>query len=169
LDPLKNDRLSTPNDVGTPVLITGKVSDGRGDAVPDAVLEVWQANGRGRYAHPEDTRDLPLEKDWFGFGRIPTDGQGRFQFTTIKPGPVPGPKGQMQAPHIVVLVGMRGLLRHLLTRIYFPSEAANREDPILGLVPEERRHTLIARPGQGSGLEWNIVLQGTNETVFFSY
>ena len=94
-----------------------------------------------------------------------------FRFTTIKPGPVPGPKGAMQAPHLVVTVLMRGLLKHLLTRIYFPDDPGNAADPILQLVPEERRATLVAkRSAQAKAtLQWNLILQGENETVFFDF
>ena len=104
-----------------------------------------------------------------GFGRIPTDARGAFRFSTIKPGRVPGPGGRLQAPHLVVSVFMRGLLKHLATRIYFPDEAGNAEDPILKLVPPARRSTLIARPRSRGVLEWNIILQGKGETVFFDY
>jgi protocatechuate 3,4-dioxygenase alpha subunit len=169
LDALNNNQLSGPGIAGAAIVISGRMFDGNGAPVPDAVLEIWQANSNGRYAHPEDTRELALEQNWRGFGRIPTDASGRFQLTTVKPGTVPGPGVSTQAPHIVVLIGMRGLLRHLMTRIYFPGEPANDHDPILALVPAERRQTLIARPHDGGALEWNIVLQGSSETVFFSY
>jgi protocatechuate 3,4-dioxygenase alpha subunit len=91
-----------------------------------------------------------------------------FHFSTIKPGSVAGPHGLPQAPHLVVALFMRGLLNHLVTRVYFPGEALNDDDPILGLVPSGRRHTLVARQS-ADGLEWNVILQGENETVFFDY
>ena len=162
---------------GERVSIQGRVVDGDGKGVNDALVEIWQANAHGKYAHPEDLQKKPLERGWRGFGRIPTDDYGAFRFTTIKPGRVPGPDGSLQAPHLVVAVFMRGLLKHLATRIYFPDDPANEEDPVLQLVPESRRHTLIAVPMNGKGrgkgakgaLEWNVMLQGENETVFFDY
>jgi protocatechuate 3,4-dioxygenase, alpha subunit len=154
---------------GERVAISGRLIDGDGNGVNDGLIEIWQANAEGKYAHPEDTQKKPIEKGWRGFGRIPTDGKGGFRFTTIKPGRVPGPDGKLQAPHLVVAVFMRGLLKHLATRIYFPDEPANNEDPILKLVPVARRATLTAKRSGKSVLEWNIILQGKNETVFFDY
>ena len=154
---------------GERVAIAGRLIDGDGAGVNDGLIEIWQANAAGKYAHPEDTQKKPLEKGWRGFGRVPTDAKGGFRFTTIKPGRVPGPDGTLQAPHLVVSVFMRGMLKHLATRIYFPDEAAaNAEDPILKLVPAARRATLMPKP-QGKTLEWNLVLQGKNETVFFDF
>jgi protocatechuate 3,4-dioxygenase, alpha subunit len=154
---------------GERVSIAGRLIDGNGDGVGDGLIEVWQANAAGKYAHPGDKQPKPIEKGWRGFGRIPTDAKGAFSFSTIKPGRVPGPDGNMQAPHLVVAVFMRGLLKHLVTRIYFPGEPANIEDPILKLVPAARRATLVARRSGKNALEWNIVLQGKNETVFFDF
>jgi len=154
---------------GERVAIAGRLIDGDGNGVNDGLIEIWQANSQGKYAHPEDTQKKPLEKGWRGFGRIPTDAKGGFRFTTVKPGRVPSPDGRLQAPHLVVAIFMRGMLRQLATRIYFPDEAAaNAEDPILKLVPAARRTTLIPK-SKGKALEWNIVLQGRNETVFFDY
>jgi protocatechuate 3,4-dioxygenase, alpha subunit len=154
---------------GERVAIQGRLIDGNGNGVNDGLVEIWQANAAGKYAHPEDRQRKLLEKGWRGFGRIPTDAKGAFGFRTIKPGRVPGPGGALQAPHLVVAVFMRGLLKHLATRIYFPDEtAANAEDPVLKLVPPARRATLIPRK-KGKILEWNIVLQGKGETVFFDY
>lgn len=170
---LQNDNLAPEGVAGERITLQGRVFDGDGHPVPDGMVEIWQANAHGRYAHPADTRDLPLEKGFTGFGRMATDRNGGFRFYTVKPGRVPGPGGKPQAPHIVVSVFMRGLLRHLSTRVYFPDEAANAEDFVLSLVPAERRSTLIARAvaGQAGVLEWNIVLQGEangqDETVFF--
>ena len=154
---------------GEHVIIEGRVLDGDGVPVPDAVLEIWQANSHGKYAHPEDTQDKPLESGFQGYGRIPTTNIGVFRFATIKPGPVPGPGGKEQAPHLVVSVFARGLLKRLVTRMYFPDDARNASDPILGLVEAQRRRTLIAQKaaGQPGVLEWNVVLQGAGETVFF--
>lgn len=163
--------LYTPDlapDAAGRVAIGGRVLDGDGAPVNDAILEIWQANAHGRYAHPDDARALPLTAGFTGFGRVPTGADGRFRFSTIKPGCVPGPGGVAQAPHLVVAVFMRGLLLHLLTRMYFPDEPRNASDPVLQLVPADRRATLIASRS-AEGLEWNVILQGDKETVFFDY
>jgi protocatechuate 3,4-dioxygenase alpha subunit len=158
---------------GERVTIHGRLLDGDGRGVNDGMVEIWQANAHGKYAHPDDRQKKPLQRGFKGFGRVPTDARGAFRFSTIKPGRVPGPGGKLQAPHLVVSVFMRGLLKHLATRIYFPDEASNAEDPVLKLVPAARRPTLIPRPLIGPKargvLEWNIVLQGKGETVFFDY
>lgn len=165
--------LAGPAVEGERVALHGRVLDGDGRPVDDAVLEIWQANAYGKYAHPDDTQAKPLSPGFRGFGRVPTDEDGGFRLTTIKPGPVPAADGAMQAPHLVVLVFMRGLLKHLLTRMYFPDEPRNADDPVLALVPPERRTTLIAQQAAGhegvAELEWNVVLQGPDETVFFDY
>jgi protocatechuate 3,4-dioxygenase alpha subunit len=153
---------------GERVAIRGRVVDADGKPVNDAAVEIWQANSQGRYSHPEDKQDKPLEKNFRGYGRSLTNDNGEFRFNTIKPGRVPGPGGKLQAPHLTVTIFMRGLLKHLQTRIYFPDDPANAEDQILALVPAERRSTMIARR-TGDGLEWNVVLQGKNETVFFDF
>jgi protocatechuate 3,4-dioxygenase alpha subunit len=153
---------------GERVTVQGRLLDGDGAPVNDGLIEIWQANARGKYAHPEDRQKKAVDKRFRGFGRIPTDARGAFRFTTIKPGAVPGPNGRAQAPHLVVTVFMRGLLKHLATRMYFPDETANARDPLLSLVPAARRPTLIARR-KGRVLEWNILLQGKGETVFFDF
>jgi len=152
---------------GEHISITGRLTDGDGQPVNDALVEIWQADSHGRYAHPDDTQPVPLTPGFGGFGRVPTDDNGEFRFHTIKPGPVPDPQGGRQAPHILVAVFMRGLLRHVVSRIYFPDEPLNADDRVLGSVPPERRKTLIARRASADELEWNIVLQGDDETVFF--
>lgn len=154
---------------GERVTVQGRVLDGDGLLVPDAVLEIWQANSHGKYAHREDAQDKPLESGFTGFGRVPTDQDGVFHFATIKPGPVPGPNAVEQAPHLVISIFMRGLLKRLVTRMYFPGDARNVVDPILNLVDPARRITLVARATTGGtgALEWNVVLQGAHETVFF--
>jgi protocatechuate 3,4-dioxygenase alpha subunit len=153
---------------GERVAIHGRVVDGDGAPVPDAILEVWQANSQGKYAHPDDTQDKQVDAHFSGYGRIPTDEHGVFRFVTIKPGPVPGPEGKEQAPHLVISVFMRGLLRRLVTRMYFPNDARNAADPILNLIEPARRSTLIAVAVEPPGsLEWNVILQGADETVFF--
>jgi protocatechuate 3,4-dioxygenase alpha subunit len=162
-----NPDFAGPNVKGERISVSGRVVDGDGKPVNDAMLEIWQANSFGRYAHPEDTRDLPLDEGFSGWGRVCTDGDGRFRFNTIKPGRVPAPNGALQAPHLNVTIFMRGMLRHLVTRVYFDGDPANAEDPVLSRVPAERRATLMAR-GSNGALEWNVVLQGPGETVFFA-
>ena len=154
---------------GERVTIQGRVLDGDGQPIPDAVLEIWQADPDGRYHHPEQAGTPKDATPFFGFGRIPTDERGQFSFSTIKPGPVHGPDGKPQAPHLQISVFMRGLLKQLVTRVYFPEEPLNDSDMVLQLVPELRRQTLIAqRTGpQATTLEWNVCLQGEHETVFF--
>jgi protocatechuate 3,4-dioxygenase alpha subunit len=154
---------------GERVQIEGRVVDGDGKPVNDAAIEVWQANSRGKYASAEDKQDKPLETGFRGYGRSLTDEGGNFRFRTVKPGRVPGPRDRLQAPHLVVTIFMRGLLKQLMTRVYFPDEPANAEDPVLALVPAERRATLIAKKKDAGVLEWNVMLQGSNETVFFDF
>jgi protocatechuate 3,4-dioxygenase alpha subunit len=151
------------------IRIRGRLLDGNGDPVPDGLIEIWQANAAGRYAHAEDTRtDIPLEDGFRGFGRSGTVDDGWFEFVTVKPGRVPGPEGELQAPHLVVLVFARGLLKQLVTRLYFPDEPdANAADPILSELDETERATLIAQTEDG-GLRFDIRLQGDGETTFFA-
>lgn len=149
--------------------IEGRVLDADGKPVNDAAVEVWQANSQGKYASPEDPQDKPQEPAFRGYGRSLTDDAGAFRFRTVKPGRVPGPEGKLQAPHLVVTIFMRGLLKQLQTRVYFPDDPANADDPVLGLVPAERRPTLVARKRSDGVLEWNVVLQGKGETVFFDF
>jgi protocatechuate 3,4-dioxygenase alpha subunit len=165
---LHGNEVAGENVEGERIAVAGRVLDGEGNPVDDAFLEIWQANTQGKYRHPDDTQDKPMEPGFRGFARVPADDQGRFWFTTIKPGRVPAPGGGEQAPHLVVGVFMRGVLRHLLTRMYFPHETSNASDPVLQTVPAERRATLVARQPNG-GYEWNVVLQGPDETVFFDY
>jgi protocatechuate 3,4-dioxygenase alpha subunit len=176
--------LTGPGISGETIEIAGRVFDGDGQPVPDGVIEIWQADAQGKYAHSEFSEELrSIQKDdgqageytqtqrgqgaFLGFGRVPTRPDGSFRFKTIKPGRVPAPDGMLQAPHIAVSVFTRGLLRRLVTRIYFPDEASNAEDFALQLVEPGRRHTLIATKVRDSRLEWNVVLQGADETVFF--
>ncbi|MCI0636445.1 MAG: protocatechuate 3,4-dioxygenase subunit alpha [Actinobacteria bacterium] len=151
------------------IRISGVLLDGAGDPVPDGLVEIWQANAAGRYAHPADEReDVPLEDGFWGFGRSDTVDGGRFEFVTVKPGRVPWVDGRLQAPHLLVGVFARGLLKRVATRMYFPDEeTANAEDPVLlGLEPEERA-TLVARAEDGS-LRFDVVLQGARQTTFFA-
>ncbi len=168
LTPMFVTEIAGPDVPGERITLRGRVLDGDGRPVNDALIEVWQANAAGRYAHPDDRQEKPLTPGFQGFGRSPTDDDGAFRFTTIKPGSAPGSDGQTQAPHLAVVFFMRGLLRQLVTRVYFPGDPANATDPVLQLVPVERRATLIARPAADGTLEWDIHLQGADETVFFA-
>jgi protocatechuate 3,4-dioxygenase alpha subunit len=152
---------------GTHIRIEGRILDGEGNVAPDAMVEIWQADHQGRYAHPADGRPL-MANSFRGFGRCATD-KGGFAFDTIKPGSVPGPDGTTQAPHIDVGIFSRGILKRLFTRMYFAGDPANAADPILALVPADRRDTLMAKPDPAKpGLyRFDIRLQGANETVFF--
>jgi len=169
LDWLNTRNLARAGVKGERVAVQGRLLDGDGVGVNDGLIEIWQANADGRYAHPADPQKKPLERGFRGFGRIPTDAKGGFRFTTIRPGAVPGPARKLQAPHLVVTVFMRGMLKHLMTRMYFPDQAGNTADAFLKLVPAARRPTLVARRKAKGNLEWNIVLQGKNETVFFDF
>jgi protocatechuate 3,4-dioxygenase beta subunit len=164
---LKRDDLAASGVASERVIVEGRVLDGDGQGVPDALLELWQANDRGRYRHPEDAREDPVEAAFDGFGRVATDEDGRFRFTTVRPGPVPGPAGALQAPHLAVSVFARGLMKRLVTRMYFPARPENAGDFVLGLVGPHRRATLVAETRGNATLEWNVVLQGPGETVFF--
>jgi protocatechuate 3,4-dioxygenase alpha subunit len=161
--------LITPDTTGDRIRVQGRVFDGDGQPVPDAMLEIWQADAQGRFADPKDSRALPNSK-FRGFGRCGTDPNGDFAFDTVKPGSVPDPDGQPQAPHILLAIFARGMLLQLYTRIYLAGEAANAADPVLALVPAERRMTLIAsrEPGNGNAVyRFDVHLQGDKETVFF--
>ncbi|MEO5700302.1 MAG: protocatechuate 3,4-dioxygenase subunit alpha [Casimicrobiaceae bacterium] len=153
---------------GERIVVRGTIVDGDGKPMNDGFVELWQADAEGRYVHPESSGAAFADSGFKGFGRCATDNTGTFRFNTIKPGRVAGADGTLQAPHLTVLIFARGLLKHLATRMYFPDDAANAEDPILQLVPQARRSTLIARR-EADALAWNIVLQGPGETVFFDY
>lgn len=171
LDRLNCADIAAPGLPGEHIVIEGRVLDGDGVPVPDAVIEIWQANSLGKYDHPDDHQDNPTQEGFRGYGRISTSDDGRFCFRTIKPGPVPGPAGSTQAPHLVVSIFMRGLLRRLATRMYFPGDAEQAHDHILALVGTERRPTLIGAedPKNNGTLRWDIILQGPQETVFFDF
>jgi len=151
------------------IRITGVLLDGAGDPVTDGMVEIWQANATGRYAHPADDReDRLLEDGFWGFGRSSTADGGRFDFVTLKPGRVPWVDGRLQAPHLLVGVFARGLLKRVATRMYFPDEeAANAEDPVLLALEPAERTTLVAR-AEDDALRFDIVLQGTGQTTFFA-
>jgi len=162
---------------GTPgaVTIAGRVLDGAGEPVPDALIETWQADPDGRFAHPDDPRGAPgpgaAGPGFRGFGRCPTDPAGRYRIVTLRPGALPCPDGGTEAPHLDVSVFARGLLDRVVTRIYFPDQtAANAADPVLSAIGAERGATLVAtaEPGGPAGrFRFDIRLQGGGETVFF--
>ncbi len=156
---------------GTPgaIRISGFVYDGDGELIPDNLIETWQADSEGRFADLHGYGGVSQLDGFRGFGRCGyEDGDGSYEIHTIKPGPVAGPGGRIQAPHIDVSVFARGLLHRCVTRIYFADEGdANAKDPVLEYVPAERRGTLLAEPVQG-GYRFDIHLQGAGETVFFA-
>jgi protocatechuate 3,4-dioxygenase alpha subunit len=155
---------------GTPgaVRIGGRVLDGAGDPVPDALVETWQADPVGCFAHPDDPRG-PGALEFRGFGRCPTDAEGRWAIRTVKPGPLPAPDGGTEAPHLDVSVFARGLLGRVVTRIYFPDEAeANAADPLLRSIPDPRMRERLVAVSDGDGLRFDIHLQGDQETPFLA-
>jgi protocatechuate 3,4-dioxygenase alpha subunit len=154
---------------GERVKLVVTVFDAEDQPIHDCLIETWQANADGKYNHPDDQQERPLDPAFRGFGRQATDQNGVCSFETIKPGRVPGPKGTQQAPHLAVSVFSRGMLNRLPTRIYFAGDPANEQDPILALVPKERRATLLARPVEGERGAWQFTIRfgGTDETVFF--
>ncbi len=161
--------LAGPDAKGERVRLICRVFDGDGVPVPDAMIEVWQANADGKYDHPEDTREKALDPAFHGFGRMPTTQDGSCVFETIRPGRVPGRDNALQAPHLNLSIFARGLLKRLVTRVYFASAVANQEDPVLALVPVGRRNTLMAHPDPEHSGVWyfDIHLCGDQETVFF--
>ena len=161
------DVMAAEGTPGTRITIEGTVYDGAGAAMPDALVEIWQADAQGRYRHPNDQRGGQIDESFRGFGRAATDNAGAFAFETIKPGAVPGPDGRDQAPHVLASLTGRGVLTRYITRIYFDDEAANAGDAILALVPAARRHTLIARRSGENTYRFDIRVQGPEETVFF--
>jgi protocatechuate 3,4-dioxygenase alpha subunit len=167
LKAIANGTMARADTEGERIRIEGIVYDGEGKPVPDALIELWQADSMGRYAHPADPRSS--NASFAGFGRFGTgtDPACRFIFDTVKPGSIDG----RQAPHVNIIVMMRGLTSHAFTRVYFPDESeANARDPVLASVPAERRQTLIAkRTSTPSGIvyRFDIHMQGDDETVFF--
>lgn len=157
---------------GKRIYIKGRVIDGDGKPVPDAMVEIWQADSQGIFNHPADPRHDKADKNFRGFGRADTLDDGQFSFKTIKPGAVAWNDQQNQAPHINVHVFARGMLTHAATRLYFSDEPANANDPLLNMIANlERRETLIATLEESEDLPtycFNIVLQGDMETVFFN-
>jgi len=155
---------------GTPgaVRLGGRVLDGAGEPVPDALVETWQADPEGRFAHPDDPRETS-GSGFRGFGRCPTDSDGRWAVRTVKPGPLPAPGGGIEAPHLDVSVFARGLLNRLVTRVYFPDEAeANAADPLLASIPDPAARARLVAAADGDGLRFDIHLQGDQETPFLA-
>lgn len=163
--------LAQPETIGERIRIEGYVLDGDREPVPDAMVEIWQANAHGRYNHPADQGPASLDPSFLGFGRSGTAEDGSYWFETVKPGSVPFDRERLQAPHICFTVCSRGLLNHVMTRLYFEDEPSNAGDPVLQCVPEERRATLLAR-GERAGAvvvyRFDIILQGASETAFFN-
>lgn len=161
--------MAGPNAKGERVRLICRVLDGDGVPVNDAMIEIWQADSEGKFNHPGDSRSGHADPECKGLGRLATNENGICIFETIKPGRVPGNGNTLQAPHFNVSIFARGILKRLATRIYFAEDPANAEDPILSLVPAERRPTLMARsdadhPGD---LHFDLRLSGRDETVFF--
>jgi protocatechuate 3,4-dioxygenase, alpha subunit len=158
--------LVPPGVAGERIELAIALHDRDGAVVPDGLVEIWQANSHGRYNHPEDRRNLPLDAGFEGFGRASTDGSGVARFGTVRPGRVPWPQGGLQAAHVNVSVFARGVLNRLATRLYFDDDPALPEDPVLKLVEPARRPTLIAKR-DGDVWRLPVHLGGANETVFF--
>ena len=157
------------------VRIGGRVLDGAGDPVPDALVETWQADPQGRFGHPDDPRGAAgwspggSGSPFRGFGRCPTDAEGRWAVRTLKPGPLPAPDGGTEAPHLNVTVFARGLLARLVTRVYFPDEPdANAADPVLASIPDAEARARLVAVADGDGLRFDIRLQGDQETPFLA-
>ncbi len=164
--------LAAGDTPGERVRVAGRVLDGAGQPMPDALVEIWQANAAGRYNHPADDREeAALDPGFRGFGRLNTDSDGVFSFETVKPGPVPGRGNTLQAPHVNLILFARGMVNHAFTRIYFSDEAeANGTDPVQSAIEPGRRATLIAARRETAGnvvYRFDIHLQGAAETVFF--
>jgi protocatechuate 3,4-dioxygenase, alpha subunit len=153
-------KLAGPGARGERITLSIQVLDGMGQPVADSMIELWQADAAGKYGADPGFR---------GFGRLGSDASGRCTFETIRPGPIARAGGAAEAAHVNVCLFMRGLLRHVYTRVYFAGDPALSSDPVLSLVPLERRPTLLARPipGVPAGWAFEIRLQGTDETVFF--
>lgn len=168
--PLGSNEL-VPRDSAGALCLEGQVFDGAGQSVPDALIEAWQANRHGKYHHPADEQELPLEPGFTGYGRCATDAAGTFRFWTVKPGRVPAATGEArQAPHITLTIFARGLLKHLVTRVYFADEStANAADPLLSSIDDPAiRATMIAEMPSPNIAHFDVHLQGENETAFLA-
>lgn len=163
--------VAGPQTEGEPIKLEVNLWDGTGAPISDATIELWQADGKGRYRHPRDPKANEIAADFRGFGRAVSDlKSGYYVFETVKPGRVAGPNGELMAPHVSIALFARGINIHLNTRIYFADEESNADDPILKMVPPHRRDTLMAtrKPGEGTAVyAIDIRLQGEQETVFF--
>jgi protocatechuate 3,4-dioxygenase, alpha subunit len=162
--------MAKPDTKGERITILGRVLDAQQKPISDAMIELWQANAAGKYNHPEDTQPGGIDPSFQGFGRVTADGEGYFTVKTIKPGPVRGLGNSWQAPHIEISIFARGVLKRLVTRLYFEGDPANRHDPVLSLIEErERRETIMAKPDPEEAGRWlfTIHLGGPRETVFF--
>jgi protocatechuate 3,4-dioxygenase, alpha subunit len=159
--------LAPPGVAGERIELVLSLHDAQGSLVADGLLEIWQANSHGRYNHPEDRRNLPLDHGFEGFGRASTDAKGEARFGTVRPGRVPWPEGGLQAAHVNISVFARGLLNRVATRLYFDGDPALAEDPVLKLVDPARRASLIAKRDASGAWRLPIHLGGAHETVFF--
>jgi len=162
--------MARPETKGERITIIGRVLDAEEKPIDDAMVELWQANAAGRYNHPEDSQSGEIDPSFQGFGRVAADAQGWFTVKTIKPGPVRGLGNAWQAPHIEISVFARGVLKRLVTRLYFEGEPANEQDPVLALIDDkERRKTIMATPDPKEDGRWHFTLRlgGPQETVFF--
>lgn len=162
-------QIAAPEVQGERVRLKCRVLDVDNAPVNDVVIEIWQADGNGRYNHPDAPQEGQADSPFRGFGRAATDKNGACEFETIRPGRVPGPGNTRQAPHLNIAIFARGVLLQLYTRIYFAGDPANEGDPVLALVPPDRRETLIAQPDSQQPGAWlfDIHLRGDRETVFF--
>jgi protocatechuate 3,4-dioxygenase alpha subunit len=162
--------MARPETKGEKITILGRVLDAEGKPINDAMIELWQANAAGKYNHPEDKEPGEIDPSFQGFGRVSADADGYFTVHTIKPGKVRGLGNTLQAPHIDISIFARGVLKRLVTRLYFEGEPANDTDPVLGLIDDkERRGTIMAKPdaSEAGRWLWTLNLGGPNETVFF--
>ena len=150
------------------LIVTGRLLDGAGEPVPDGLIETWQADPNGRFDHPDDPRGAVAAAGFRGFGRCPTDADGRYWLRIVKPGALPSSAGPDEAPHLDVSVFSRGLLNRVITRMYFPDEAAaNARDPLLSSLDADAGRRLVATAADDGVLHFDIRLQGADETPFF--
>ncbi len=146
------------------IRLSGRVLDGHGTEIPDSLVEIWQADEAGEHVETVGIYDAVTGTGFRGFGRCPTDAYGFYEFLTVKPGAVSTLDGTPQAPHVAMSVFARGMLRRVVTRVYFPDED-NSHDPLLSSLPEDRRSTLVAERTE-DGYRFDVHMQGDQETVF---